>query len=133
MAADGLRVYAVLNYTRGEEQDNRDQAFPADRIPPLNGQLGLKYSFNNNWRVEPYLLFAGRQDRLSPRDEEDPRINPLGSAGWVTFNLLLDWQATDSLQLGLRLENLADKAYREHASGLDAPGRNIGFWVNYEF
>jgi len=37
------------------------------------------------------------------------------------------------LQLGLRLENLADKAYREHASGIDAPGRNIGLWVNYSF
>jgi hypothetical protein len=35
--------------------------------------------------------------------------------------------------LGLRLENLADKAYREHASGIDAAGRNIGVWANYNF
>ena len=128
-----MRVFAVLNYTHGEEQDDLGPAFPADRIPPLNGKMGLEYFFKGNWRIEPYLLFASRQERLSPRDVKDPRINPAGSAGWGTLNLLLDWQVTRSLQLGLRLENLSDKAYREHASGIDAPGRNVGFWVNYRF
>jgi len=132
-AGDDLSVYAVINYTRGEETDDAATTFPADRIPPLNGKLGLEYLFTSDWRIEPYLLFAGRQDRLSPRDVRDPRINPAGTAGWATLNVLLDWQATPSLQLGVRLENLADKAYREHASGIDAPGRNIGLWVNYSF
>ncbi len=112
---DDLRLFAVVNYTHGEENDDNDMSFPADRIPPLNGQLGVEYFFNEDWRIEPYVMFAGRQDRLSPRDVGDPRINPLGTAGWGTLNILLDWQATDSLQLGLRLENLGDKAYREHA------------------
>jgi len=131
-AMDDLHVFAVANYTRGEEQGDIGPALPADRIPPLNGKLGLEYFFKD-WRIEPYLLFAGHQDRLSPRDVRDPRINPEGTASWGTLNLLLDWQATSSLQLGLRLENLTDKAYREHASGIDAPGRNIGLWVNYNF
>ena len=67
------------------------------------------------------------------RDGRDPRINPMGTAVWGTLNVLLDWRLTSSLQLGLRLENLSDKFYREHASGIDAPGRNIGFWMNYNF
>lgn len=128
-----LRLFAIANYTYGEEQDDMGSGFPADRIPPLNGQLGLEYYLSENWRFEPYLLFAGEQDRLSPRDEGDPRINPLGTPAWGTLNLLLDWQATATLQLGLRLENLTDKAYREHASGLDAAGRNAGLWLNYRF
>ena len=132
-ALDGLSLFAVFNYTHGEERDDLDMSFPADRIPPFNGKLGFEYYFNSDWRVEPYLLFAGQQNRLSPRDEGDPRINPQGTTGWGTLNVLLDWQATDSLQLGLRLENLGDKAYREHASGIDAPGRNLGLWLNYEF
>lgn len=130
---DDLRVFTVLNYTRGDESDGQDDTIPADRIPPLNGKLGLEYFFNAGWRVEPYLLFASSQDRLSPRDVRDSRINPAGTPGWGTLNLLLDWQATPSLQLGLRLENMADKTYREHASGIDAPGRNIGLWLNYSF
>jgi outer membrane receptor protein involved in Fe transport len=130
---DDLNTYAVINYTRGEEQNHLGPVFPADRIPPLNGKLGLEYFFAGDWRIEPYLLFADEQDRLSPRDVRDPRINPNGTAGWGTLNLLLDWQATASMQLGLRLENLADKSYREHASGIDAPGRNVGVWLNYNF
>ena len=130
---DDLRLFAVVNYTHGEESDGMDTSFPADRIPPINGQLGLEYFFNENWRIEPYVMFAGNQDRLSPRDVRDPRINPLGTTGWGTLNVLLDWQATESLQLGLRLENLGDRAFREHASGIDAAGRNLGLWVNYSF
>ena len=130
---DDFHLFAVLNYTHGEEEDDKDLSFPADRIPPINGQLGLEYFFNDDWRIEPYFMFAGRQDRLSPRDVRDPRINPLGTSSWATLNIILDWQATTALQLGLRLENLADKAYREHASGIDAAGRNIGLWVNYNF
>jgi outer membrane receptor protein involved in Fe transport len=129
---EDLRLFAVANYTHGRENDD-DMSFPADRIPPFNGQVGLEYYFNENWRIEPYVMFAGKQDRLSPRDAEDPRINPQGTPGWGTLNILLDWQATDSLQLGLRLENLGDKAYREHASGIGAAGRNLGLWVNYNF
>ena len=132
-AADDLRLFAVMNYTRGEEQDDTDLTFPADRIPPFNGKLGIEYFFNNDWRIEPYFVFAARQDRLSPRDVRDSRINPLGTDSWITMNVILDWQVSPSLQLGLRLENLANKAYREHASGIDAAGRNIGLWVNYTF
>lgn len=130
---DEIHLFAVINYTHGEERDDSDASFPADRIPPLNGKIGVEYLLGSDLRVEPYLVFAGRQDRLSPRDAGDPRINPMGTSGWGTLNILLDWQATDSLQLGLRLENIGDKYYREHGSGIDAPGRNLGLWLNYEF
>jgi outer membrane receptor protein involved in Fe transport len=128
---DALNSYVVINYTRGEESGDQGAAFPADRIPPLNGKLGLVYQLNPDWRIEPYLLFASRQDRLSPRDIRDSRIDPMGTEGWTTINLSLEWQLSQDLQLGLRLENLADKAYREHASGIDAAGRNLGLWVNW--
>jgi outer membrane receptor protein involved in Fe transport len=127
-----IEYYAVVNYTRGEEDDD-GVTVPADRVPPLNGRLGLVYRPRDALRIEPYLDFASRQDRLSPRDVDDPRINPLGTAGWGTLNLLLSWQATDSAELGLRLQNLGDKNYREHGSGIDAPGRNLGLWVSLHF
>jgi hypothetical protein len=43
------------------------------------------------------------------------------------------WQASPRVELGLRLENLSDENYREHGSGVDAAGRNLGFWFNALF
>jgi outer membrane receptor protein involved in Fe transport len=130
---DDVELYAVLNYTRGEENDPDGGTVPADRIPPLNGRVGFVLNPGHDLRLEPYVDFAGEQDRLSPRDANDPRINPAGTPGWATFNLLFSWQASQALELGLRLENLADKNYREHGSGIDAPGRNLGVWFNFQF
>ncbi len=128
-----IEYYAVMNYTRGKESDPGGKTVPADRIPPLNGRLGMVYKHNERLRLEPYLDFASRQDRLSPRDEDDPRINPLGTASWGTINLLVGWQATPRTAIGLRLQNLGDKNFREHGSGIDAPGRNIGVWMDFRY
>jgi outer membrane receptor protein involved in Fe transport len=133
LAGDDFEWYGVVNYTRGDETDPDGSTAPADRIPPLNGRLGLVWRANERLRLEPYLDFASSQDRLSPRDEEDPRIDPQGTAGWGTLNLLLSWQLTEQAHAGLKLQNLGDKNYREHGSGIDAAGRNLGMWFNLLF
>ena len=131
--SDEWEVYGVLNYVRGEETGEDGITVPGDRIPPLNGKLGAVWRPLDSLMLESWVAFAGEQDRLSPRDIRDSRINPMGTSGWGTFNILTSYEASESLQLGLRLENIGDNNYREHGSGIDAPGRNIGIWVNYEF
>lgn len=128
-----LVVDGSLSITRGEEQDNAGMSAPADRIPPINGRLGMNWQVKEDWQVIPFLLYAGRQDRLSPRDERDPRIDPSGSPGWMTVNLHLQWQATASLALGVRLNNLFDRNYREFGSGINAVGFDAGFWADLIF
>ena len=132
-AAEDWEFYAVLNVTRGEETEPGGITIPADRIPPLNGRIGAVWEPSDRLRIEPYLDFADRQDRLSPRDERDPRIDPNGTAGFGTLNLLVTWQPAAAWRTGLRVQNLGDKAYREHGSGIDAPGRNLGGWVELVF
>jgi outer membrane receptor protein involved in Fe transport len=133
LATEAVEFYAVLNYTRGEEREAQGPAMPADRIPPLQGRLGLTWEASERVRLEPYFDFAAAQDRLSPRDQEDPRIDPQGTPGWGTLNLLLTWQATRQAHFGLKLQNLGDQRYREHGSGIDAAGRNLGLWFNLLF
>lgn len=132
-ANDRLNGYLNLNYTRGEEKQAVLGTIPADRIPPLNGKAGLEWRPGSRFRIEPFLLFAAEQDRLSPRDVRDPRIDPRGTPAWASLNVNLDWEARAGLILGLKLANLTDKAYREHGSGIDAPGRNLGLWIDARF
>jgi len=131
--APGFSAYGVLNYTRGEEQDVALGTVPADRVPPLNGRLGMTWQPGNGWRVESWLDLASKQDRLSPRDVEDPRIDPTGTDGYFTLNVLASRQLNPMLELGVRFENLLDEQYREHGSGLNAPGLNLGVWADFYF
>ena len=53
-----------------------------------------------------------------------PRTAAEGTTSWVTWNALAAWQAADDFELALRIENIGDKRYREHGTGLDEPGFN---------
>ncbi|MEL7450791.1 MAG: TonB-dependent receptor [Pseudomonadota bacterium] len=122
--SDRWRLSGALNYTRGEAREGGAEE-PADRVPPLNGRVSALYEPGGDWWFEAWSNFADRQDRLSSRDVDDPRINPDGTPGWATFNVMMQWQPVPFLELGLGVANILDKRYREHGSGLDAPGRNL--------
>jgi outer membrane receptor protein involved in Fe transport len=117
-------LQANLTWTWGEEESPDGETQPADRIPPLSGLLGLRYDRNERLWVEPFIRYAAKQDRLSNRDIRDPRIDPTGTDGWATLNLRLGWRWSDRFFGTFALENITDKTYREHGSGLDAAGIN---------
>ena len=129
-ATGRLTANAVLNYTFGEQAVGDGSTVAADRIPPLNGQAGLRYDATAALSVDASVWFAARQDRLSPRDVRDVRINPAGTAGWSTLNLHAMWHPSDLWTLSVGLDNLLDKQYRVHGSGIDAPGRSLSASVH---
>jgi hemoglobin/transferrin/lactoferrin receptor protein len=132
MPSPDVELYATATYTRGDEETDTG-TMPADRIPPLFGKLGARWQVRETLGVEAYGLYAAGQDRLSARDRVDPRVNPNGTAGWGTLNARVSWRASPALDLSLRAENLGDKHYREHGSGLDEPGRNFILTADYRF
>ena len=79
------------------------------------------------------MQFAGAQDRLSARDVRDVRINPLGTAGWTILGARLTWDYAQDWQVTFDLDNLLDQKYREHGSGLDAPGINASVSLRHRF
>jgi len=133
MLSPSLTADLIVNYLHGEQTETDGTDNPADRIPPFNGRLSFRYQANNSLLVEPYLLFAGAQDRLSPRDVQDVRINPAGTPGWLTANIAVSWQAGERWQATASVENILDKQYRLHGSGIDATGRNLLLSLHYSW
>ncbi len=125
-------AYASATLTRGTEKLGIAE-YDADRIPPLFGKVGADYRVTGVWTLSAYSFFAARQDRLSPRDVSDPRINPAGTAGYATTNVAATWNVREELDLRLSAENLADRKYREHGTGLDEAGRSFGVGIDWRF
>lgn len=129
---EAISLSATLNFTRGEERRGAVSG-PANRIPPLQGRLGLAYATRSNLRIEPWLDFAAAQRRLDDDDRSDLRIDPEGTPGWVSANLRLAWAPTPAWRLQLDALNLLDRAYREHGSGIDAAGFGIVLGADWRY
>jgi outer membrane receptor protein involved in Fe transport len=80
--------------------------------------------------VEVYSRFADKQDRLSASDKSDPRMDPNGTSGWITFNARGMVKLNNDISFSSGVENIFDVGYREHGSGVDAPG--INFYLGIE-
>jgi outer membrane receptor protein involved in Fe transport len=127
LPADRWQLRANASWTWGE---NSTLYEPLSRIPPLGGMLALRHLARDDFWLELFLRGAGAQRRLSQRDSDDSRIDPEGTSGWVTVNLRAQMSLGD-LRLNLVLENLLDRAYKEHGSGIYAPGAGVNLSVRY--
>ncbi len=121
-------IRANCFWTRGE---NLSEDEPLSRIPPLMGLLAIRYKPAERMWVEVLSRAADEQKRLSTRDIEDTRIGPDGTEGWFTLGLKYHL-SIDPFTFNVLLENLTDKAYKEHGSGIYSPGRGIGLTLRYE-
>lgn len=130
--SDALSARAVLNYTWGEQEVSGSDSEPADRIPPLNGNIVLSYDAGA-YQLQNWIRFAAGQDRLSARDVRDSRIHPQGTPGWVVVGARLQKEIAKNWRLSIALDNLLDQRYRVHGSGLDAPGRNFIISARYDW
>ncbi|MCB2211382.1 TonB-dependent receptor [bacterium] len=118
-----LQWRATVTYAYGQ---NTTLDEPFDGIQPLTGYTGLVYMHpSRGLIVEPYVRFALQQDRLSSDDLEDSRIPEGGTPGWYTLNVRSQLRIDEHFTLNLALENLLDRNYRVHASGINAPGRQV--------
>jgi hemoglobin/transferrin/lactoferrin receptor protein len=108
-------------YTEG---GNTARNEPVGGFAPFVGLVGLKW-IQTSWSAEIFSRFAESQYRLSADEKTDPRIPEGGSPGWVTANIRGLWRLPHSFTVHAGVENLSDYNYREHGSGINAPGRNF--------
>jgi len=124
----------LVEWTHGQQYsdfvdpDTGEKTFddvPGQRIPPLHGLLALRHDTRAGalgW-IELTASWAAAQERLSPQDLGDPRIDPDGTEGWITLDLDLGGAlGAHGSRWFFGLHNLLDEDYRVHGSGFDAPG-----------
>jgi hemoglobin/transferrin/lactoferrin receptor protein len=129
-ARGGLVVRGGITYTHGQQITNPQ---PMRRIPPLNGQLGLRWERADGPALGATLLLAARQDRLAEGDKADHRIAPGGTPGWTVLNLRAAWPLRGSVEVVGGLDNVFDEAYRTHGSGIDGAGRSAWMGAHLRF
>ena len=107
--------------------DARLVSEPIDRLMPVTLWLGARWQpRQSDFWIEGLLGAADNQDKLSTRDQADTDRIPLGGTpGYSTWTIRGGWRVTDTLNVSASLENVLDKNYRIHGSGLNEPGRNI--------
>lgn len=120
-------------YTSGDNAEENDA--PLSRIPPLFGAAAARWAPDATARpwAEVAFVFAGSQRRLSAEDLRDTRIGPGGTDGWRTLMLRGGAQPLPRLRVVAALENVFDRKYKYHGSGVFRPGRQVVMNVEYTF
>lgn len=108
-----------LTYTYGQ---NKTSDEPARRIPPLFGRLATSYAIKN-WNLNADWLLAGKQDRLASGDIDDNRIPDGGTPGWNVLNIHGSY-SFNCITIAVGLQNVFNKDYRYHGSGVNGYGRS---------
>jgi len=125
---DGWSLYGNFWYTYGV---NRVTDSPLSRIPPTQGIFGLRWREHDlRSYFEVYTWMVRRQNRLEQvRDITDERIPVGGTPGYATLNMRMGrtFGGYDQHRLSLSLENITDKNYLVHGSGVFGTGATARF------
>ena len=122
------------------------------REPPLNGIVGIQWEpLNTQYWAAFFVRGAAEQRRLNRSDIRDPRIQgstrdpaevkfdangaaiDAGTPGWWTLNIRGGVKLFSYTRLTLSVENLLNKRYRQHGSGVNSPGFNVSLSLDNRF
>ena len=127
-----LSTYLVGSYVRGIDTEN-DTNLP--QMPPLNGRLGIRYTYPKVGSAEFRVVGAAAQNNLA-KDE-------VATDGYLRYDFSLctrrfDFLRVCSVQLFAGIDNITNVAYTNFLSTNRGdvsiePGRNIFFRVNFGF
>ncbi len=119
-----LSLSSNLTYTKGTVKEGNQ---PLDHIPPVYGMTSLKLEvrkFTGEFYAR-YNAWKHIKDYSSSGEDNEAYATADGMPGWYTLNLRAGYQFNRYVNLQLGVENMLDQHYRNFASGISAPGRNV--------
>jgi len=124
-----LSLRSAVSYTIG---DNLSGNEPLSKIPPLRGAISLNYDLPDYWFLTS-IEFSLPQKRLSSNDISDSRIGEGGTAGYSVLDVRGGYKFAGWGDFVLSIENVFDKLYKIHGSGIYSSGRNFILSLNIDF
>ncbi|MGB3800596.1 MAG: TonB-dependent receptor, partial [Lewinella sp.] len=154
--ATGWELHGRFNWLRGERRQEAPDGdlvtLPQDHIPPAYGQFGIRYERGRWWargradfqvrkEFEDYAVNAIEGtaatgytfDRVGSADNIELTPYGKGSPGWYTLNAYAGYEFSERLSVQLKAENLLDRFYWRFASGVAAPGIDLGIGLRYRW
>ncbi|SNR17568.1 TonB-dependent receptor [Tenacibaculum jejuense] len=126
-----------ITYTKGRTFDT-DQ--PMSSIPPLFGnfdvnyvtkkvEAGVNFRFNAKKDIDDFNIDEGidnhEQTPIVDINASEETERYFGSPSWQTLSAFARYNLSNNFSLQARVDNIFDEHYREFASGVSAPGRNL--------
>jgi len=123
---DKFSFSSTLNYTYARITIDGEET-PLDHIPPVYGKTSMNLQFKK-FRGEFFVMYNGwkriEDYRLAAEDNE-ANATEYGMPAWYTLNLRTSAQLNKYASLQVGLDNILDVNYRQFASNISAPGRNL--------
>jgi hemoglobin/transferrin/lactoferrin receptor protein len=137
-AGRGWSVHGNLTWAEGEVDTFVDRSpirKPASRIQPLTALVSPRWRSRDGRRwFDATAQVVLRQDRLSPGDVEDAqRIPPGGTPGFAVYGVRSGWRVQPAVTLTAAVENVLNRDYRIHGSGINEPGINFVASVHVDY
>ncbi len=99
---------------------------PADRIPPAQGELGVRVRVFEPLQLEAFAVVRAPQRRLNdPVNLEDNRIPEGGTPGYTTYHARVRYTPASSVTARLSFDNVTDELALDHGSGFYRPGFGV--------
>lgn len=135
---NALSLRVSGQYVRGKQTGSIKQDLY--RLAPLSGTINLAYS-QSKYQVSTIINVAAAQNKVAQLQNETP------TAGYAVFDAQFTYYFDAGLSLKILAENVFNKNYAKHLSGVSrvssdilpagnkvlASGRNIGAYVTYQF
>ncbi len=105
------------------------------RLMPPGAEAALRReAAGGRWWAEVAAEMADKADRLSAGDRRDTqRIPPGGTPGYAVWHLRAGVRVRKGLNLGVTFENIFDRDYRIHGSGVNEAGRGVILAASCDF
>jgi hemoglobin/transferrin/lactoferrin receptor protein len=127
---------ATLTYTKGKAYDTK---LPLSSIPPVFGsitagyekdafQAALNFKFNGKKSISDYNLIEGI-DNVEQAPYNAITDTYLSNPAWSTLNFNASYKFNKAVTFFVNADNLFDIHYKEFATAISAPGRNIALSV----